>query len=413
LPGHRSQWLLTIEDDEGVVSHHPLSSDRCTIGRARDRDVVLPEVNISRRHARLERRGAGWQIADEGSDNGTFVNGCPVRGPTPIGASDTLQLGGYRIALSAGEAVRELPPPPAPLTPARLRIIAGVDVGAEYPIDQHDFVTIGSAPDCSVRLSHENIAPLHATIRTVSGARYELSDRSGTGLLFVNGRPLVGEQVLEGGDAVNVGGVVLLRFLEPSQWPDPRYDMVSNPDSWLSVDLAPPDDRPTLEELPDADGGRGDDEPLVVLELPDADPDPLGMTPHAPIRRSAALGGQRGPAGRVAEGGEAGGRGAEASEPSVGRASVVIERGVPVGRGSGVIENGSRPLGAVVGAGEQADSAGRSSVVIERGAAGQAGDQGAPSGPASGSGGRPAEDDSTPVSSRRKMLATLRRLASW
>lgn len=339
MPGDRSTWLLTIEDDEGAVSHHRLSGERCTVGRASDRDVVLAQANISRRHARFERRGEGWQLVDEGSDNGSFVNGCAVGpGPASVGVNDTLQLGDYRLALSIGEPVRALPPPPAPLTPARLRVIAGLSVGAEFAIERHDFVTIGSAADCSFRLVHESIAPLHATVRTLPGGRFELRDRSQTGLLFVNGHPVIGEHVLEGGDAINVGGVVLLRFLEPSQWPDPRFDMVSNPDSWLSVDLAPADERPTLDERPEVDDLSGPNEPVVVVELPVSESAFEAARQGAASEQAAAAGGAGG-AGRAA--------------------------------GSGGPGAAARPAGA------------------------------------------PGEDESLPVSSRRKMLATLRRLASW
>ncbi|HEU4534480.1 MAG TPA: FHA domain-containing protein, partial [Polyangiaceae bacterium] len=100
-------WILTIEDDEGAVSRHPLAGERCTLGRAPDRDLVLGQANVSRRHARFERRGEGWFVVDEGSDNGTFVNGVAIDGPTPVGEGDAVQLGGYRVALSLGESLRE------------------------------------------------------------------------------------------------------------------------------------------------------------------------------------------------------------------------------------------------------------------------------------------------------------------
>ncbi|MCU0683271.1 MAG: FHA domain-containing protein [Polyangiaceae bacterium] len=255
-------WLLTIEDDEGSVVRRPLPGDRCTLGRSSDRDLVLSQVNVSRRHARFERRGEGWFVVDEGSDNGTFVNGVAIAGPTPVREGDTVQLGGYRIGLSLGESLRELPPPPAPLTPARLRVIAGLSAGDEYAFESHDFVTIGGDDDCSLRLQHENVNPVHAVIRSLPGGRYELCDRSQSGLLFVNGRPLVGEHVLEGGDAINVGGVALVRFLEPSQWPDPRFDMVSKPEGWLPVEL----------DLDDQGEGDDDEENdgLISIE-PEAD----------------------------------------------------------------------------------------------------------------------------------------------
>ncbi len=59
-------WLLSVEDDQGLTTYTRLDGERCSLGRAPDADVVLDERNISRKHARLERRGEGeWVFVDE------------------------------------------------------------------------------------------------------------------------------------------------------------------------------------------------------------------------------------------------------------------------------------------------------------------------------------------------------------
>ena len=46
------------------------------IGRADDNDVVIDDLQVSRRHAELRDLGGGrFQLTDTGSSNGTFVNG--------------------------------------------------------------------------------------------------------------------------------------------------------------------------------------------------------------------------------------------------------------------------------------------------------------------------------------------------
>jgi len=46
------------------------------IGRAPDNDLVLGDLLVSRYHAELRRtQNGGFEIADLGSQNGTFVNG--------------------------------------------------------------------------------------------------------------------------------------------------------------------------------------------------------------------------------------------------------------------------------------------------------------------------------------------------
>jgi pSer/pThr/pTyr-binding forkhead associated (FHA) protein len=389
-------WLLTIEDDEGAVSHHTLSNDRCTVGRARDRDLVLTQANISRRHARFERRGEGWQIVDEGSDNGTFVNGCAISRPTPIGINDTLQFGDYRVAISAGKPVHKLPARPPPATPARLRVIAGIELGAEYIFEPSDtFVTIGSARDATVRFVHENVSALHATIRLLPGGRYQLTDRSGTGLIFINGHPLVGDQVLEGGDAINVGGVVLLRFLEASQWPDPRFDMVSSPDAWLPVDLAPIDEpivvvTDVAPTRPEAESGRSSELP------PASSSSRASATP--PARATARA--SETPAARVT---------ARASETPASRPAARVSEPPPPPRSSSRVSEPppARPSSRL----SEPPPAAAAAVRISEPPPDPAARPPAESSP--GSDDPQGDDDSKPVSSRRKMLATLRRLASW
>ena len=44
------------------------------IGRGMENDVVLQSDSVSRRHARIEVRGAGYRVADMASTNGTYVN---------------------------------------------------------------------------------------------------------------------------------------------------------------------------------------------------------------------------------------------------------------------------------------------------------------------------------------------------
>jgi len=46
-----------------------------TIGRLPDRDVVLDDVGVSRRHAEVRRAGSSFRLVDLGSANGTVVNG--------------------------------------------------------------------------------------------------------------------------------------------------------------------------------------------------------------------------------------------------------------------------------------------------------------------------------------------------
>jgi hypothetical protein len=52
-----------------------IDRDRVLLGRDPACDVVIDDKSVSRRHAALERRGPGFVVVDQGSANGSFVNG--------------------------------------------------------------------------------------------------------------------------------------------------------------------------------------------------------------------------------------------------------------------------------------------------------------------------------------------------
>jgi hypothetical protein len=49
-----------------------------TIGRSQENDIVIPDPNVSRRHARLSRADNGYIVEDLGSTNGTLLDGAPI-----------------------------------------------------------------------------------------------------------------------------------------------------------------------------------------------------------------------------------------------------------------------------------------------------------------------------------------------
>jgi pSer/pThr/pTyr-binding forkhead associated (FHA) protein len=63
-----------------------------TIGRE-GCEIVLPDPEVSRRHAILRDADAGLLIEDLGSLNGTFVNGERIAAPVALKPGDTVQLG--------------------------------------------------------------------------------------------------------------------------------------------------------------------------------------------------------------------------------------------------------------------------------------------------------------------------------
>jgi hypothetical protein len=54
---------------------HEITKPTVVLGRSREADVRVADVNVSRRHAELRQEGAGYWIVDLGSTNGVEVNG--------------------------------------------------------------------------------------------------------------------------------------------------------------------------------------------------------------------------------------------------------------------------------------------------------------------------------------------------
>jgi len=71
----------------------PGSGVRFTIGRARDCDLCLTDLSVSRMHALLVRREDGWVLSDLGSHNGTRLNGWLVREPVQVRPGDRVEFG--------------------------------------------------------------------------------------------------------------------------------------------------------------------------------------------------------------------------------------------------------------------------------------------------------------------------------
>jgi hypothetical protein len=77
-----------------------ITKDPALLGRDPACDVVLNDGSVSRRHARIERRGDGWAIVDQGSANGTFLDSHRVT-DAAIGDGQELRLGSVTLRIEA------------------------------------------------------------------------------------------------------------------------------------------------------------------------------------------------------------------------------------------------------------------------------------------------------------------------
>ena len=63
------------------------------LGRGDQADIRLEDGFASSAHARLVPQGDVMVLEDLGSTNGTYLNGEPLRGASPLHAGDTIRIG--------------------------------------------------------------------------------------------------------------------------------------------------------------------------------------------------------------------------------------------------------------------------------------------------------------------------------
>ncbi len=86
------------------VSGNPIdvTRDPSLVGRDPTCEVVVTDGSVSRRHARLERRGGEWWVVDQGSANGTYVNSLKVA-ETALKNAQELRFGALAFRVDIAE----------------------------------------------------------------------------------------------------------------------------------------------------------------------------------------------------------------------------------------------------------------------------------------------------------------------
>jgi len=101
MPGIVTEPRLVASAGPYAGSIYALGSGTVSIGRDESNVIAFPlDTAVSRRHSRIENTGAGFTVYDEGSSNGTFVNGMKVT-DRALRPGDEIQVGGTRLRFEA------------------------------------------------------------------------------------------------------------------------------------------------------------------------------------------------------------------------------------------------------------------------------------------------------------------------
>jgi len=255
---------------EGADAGRVIEVDReLTVGRIEGNDVVVVDPRVSSRHASLKPSENGIELTDNGSTNGTFVNGQRLSGSVLLTGGEEVRIGSTVMvaegdgaaaetvpgaATTVGTEMGDLPtpalgtppptaempppaaaappppaaapppppaaapppppaaaPPPPPPLEWRLSVRTGPDAGRVEQLPEGGEVLIGRGHDSRLMLQDPRVSTRHAIVRR-QGGKVTVEDLGSANGTLVNGAavdPGEHREVQPGGE-IQVGETVVV-----------------------------------------------------------------------------------------------------------------------------------------------------------------------------------------------------------
>jgi pSer/pThr/pTyr-binding forkhead associated (FHA) protein len=205
------------------------------LGRRGGVDVLLPHPRVALVHARIERRGGSYYLVDEGSAEGTTLNGTPAPAGQRLLLHDRDQLGIGGFLLEVSVLATELEGPEGSAIVARrmvrhvlervgragsqpeLRVSNGAQVGLVLSLDDpgRTYILGQGAAAGGLQLDDVDMWSDHAALERDSDG-VTVRALGATQALTVNGERVVGDRRLHSGDVLGLGAVTLT-FSDPGE----------------------------------------------------------------------------------------------------------------------------------------------------------------------------------------------------
>jgi pSer/pThr/pTyr-binding forkhead associated (FHA) protein len=219
------------------VFRYEFDADRAQIllGRRGGVDVLLPDARVSLVHARIERKKGAYYLVDDGSTNGTRLNGTVVATGLrqPLREGDRITIGEYALMVSIPSSHIGEARPESSLSMARgmvrdllerlgpgesqpsLRVLDGPQTGVVLTLgDVGRTYILGRAAGNDLRLDDVDMWREHAALE-----RNELGvtvRSAGTHAVRVNGEAVPAARLLHDGDTVTLGATAM-RYHDPAE----------------------------------------------------------------------------------------------------------------------------------------------------------------------------------------------------
>lgn len=188
---------LVIQEPGQAKTTVPIEWTRCGIGRDPANQVVVHHDSVSRLHAQVDQRDAGYWLTDLGSMNGTSVNGRRLEPNTAVKLKDGDII---RIGDQHGNSVSITFSAELPEAAGR----EAIRLDHQRELAGLKSYTLGRDPSNRIHLDHPSVSRRHARIdQTPAG--HQLTDLGSTNGTFLNGRRLQGSSPLKDEDVIQVG----------------------------------------------------------------------------------------------------------------------------------------------------------------------------------------------------------------
>jgi len=232
-------YLRTYAGDR-LLEQRELSSERTTIGRATDNDIVLLSNGVSKHHATIEKTRQSFVLVDNDSANGVYVNGARIQRHT-LKFWDEIQIFDWVARFMASKAlpgdetgmadqpggrshheatmevdISSLGDLAKLRKKAKVASLALIDTGREvrrYALDKVNF-TIGKGRECDVRISGWLAPRLAATVQRRADNFFLIPSRRGK--VWVDGVALSAPVKLPDDSDLEVRGVALKFYFRPA-----------------------------------------------------------------------------------------------------------------------------------------------------------------------------------------------------
>jgi len=279
----------------------PLNLETVTLGRDPLSDIVINDPEVSRHHARFTLSGAGYELQDMGSTNGTFVDGKRLTGePVTLHADQLLMFGSnvtlvYQatsgvdpMATMVGPGAMQAPQTPEPVPAAEEAEMPAEPVPvAEEPEMPAKPLPIAVEPEPQVEPIAVEPEPQVEPFAEEAADELELPESPGEEIVEMPEEEIVA--VEDPGLATMMEGPIITDEVAAEPEPLPTFDEPHIQSEPLpTFDEYEPVDEPTPPpEAPTPVPSFEEPEPKPVFDsgepLPDFEPIPAGVPPAEPI----------------------------------------------------------------------------------------------------------------------------------